>query len=82
VVSLVTGASERGCTTFRFPFEPKMAAARFVGDAGMGKGGGVRVIYFNRLTRGVIYLLLIYAKGVRDTIDPKILKRIQEAING
>lgn len=48
----------------------------------MGKRGGVRVIYFNRLADGVIYLLLIYAKGVRDTIDPKVLKRIQETING
>jgi len=49
---------------------------------GMGKRGGVRVIHYNRLADGVIYLLLIYAKGVRDTIEPKVLKKIQEAING
>ena len=49
---------------------------------GKGKRGGVRVIHYNRLADGVIYLLLIYAKGVRDTIEPKVLKKIQEAING
>jgi hypothetical protein len=49
---------------------------------GKGKRGGVRVIHYNRLADGVIYLLLIYAKGVRDTIEPKMLKKIQEAING
>ena len=48
----------------------------------MGKRGGVRVIHYNRLADGVIYLLLIYAKGARDTIELKVLKKIQEAING
>ena len=32
---------------------------------GTGKSGGVRVIYFNRLESGVIYLMVIYAKAVR-----------------
>jgi hypothetical protein len=50
--------------------------------AGMGKRGGVRVIHYNRLSDGVIYLLLIYSKGVRDSIEPKVLKKIQETING
>ncbi len=49
---------------------------------GMGKRGGVRVIHYNRLADGVIYLLLIYAKGVQDNISPKVLKAIQETING
>lgn len=49
---------------------------------GSGKRGGVRVIYYNRLADGVIYLLLIYAKGVQDTIAPKVLKKIQETIDG
>ncbi len=30
----------------------------------------------------MIYLLLIYAKGVQDTIAPKVLKAIKETING
>jgi hypothetical protein len=29
----------------------------------------------------VIYLLLIYAKGVRDTIPSKVLKQIRETID-
>jgi len=49
---------------------------------GVGKRGGVRVIHYNRLADGVIYLLLIYAKGVQDNISPKVLKTIQETING
>jgi len=40
------------------------------------------VIHYNRLADGVIYLLLIYAKGVQDNISPKVLKTIQETING
>src|ERR1700752_780510 len=36
--------------------------------AGTGKRGGVRVIHYNRLADGAIYLLLIYSKGVRDDI--------------
>ena len=40
--------------------------------AGMGKRGGVRVIYFNRLENGVIWLLVIYAKAVRGNIFPHI----------
>lgn len=48
--------------------------------AGGGKRGGVRVIYYNRLAAGVIYLLLIYAKGVNDDIDAKTLDRIRRTI--
>lgn len=48
--------------------------------AGMGKRSGVRVIYFNRLENGVIYLLVIYAKAVRGDIPAHLLKAIKEAI--
>lgn len=41
-----------------------------------------RVIHYNRLSDGVIYLLLIYSKGVGDSIERKVLKKIQETING
>lgn len=44
---------------------------------GKGKRGGVRVIYFNRLTNGEIWLLLIYDKSARETM-PKTEKRILE----
>jgi hypothetical protein len=42
----------------------------------------VRVIYYNRIADEVIYLLLIYAKGVRDDIDAKMLDRIRRTLNG
>ena len=51
------------------------------GRGNSGKRGGVRVIHYNRLPDGVIYLLLIYAKGVQDTIPPKVLKQIKETID-
>lgn len=48
---------------------------------GMGKRGGVRVIHYNQLADGRIYLLLIYAKGVQDNIAPQVLLKIKEALN-
>jgi len=48
--------------------------------AGLGKQSGVRVIYYNRLESGRIYLLVIYAKAVRGNIPAHLLKAIQETI--
>jgi len=48
---------------------------------GTGKRGGVRVIYFNRLEFGVIYLLVIYAKPVRGSIPAHILRAIKEELD-
>ncbi|HWS11540.1 MAG TPA: hypothetical protein VN279_01985 [Rhodocyclaceae bacterium] len=50
------------------------------GRAGRGKRGGVRVIYFNRLDDGEIWLLLIYGKSVKDNIPPHVLRTIKEEI--
>ncbi|HDZ0852236.1 TPA: type II toxin-antitoxin system RelE/ParE family toxin, partial [Klebsiella pneumoniae] len=36
------------------------------GRPGMGKRGGVRVIYYVRLASGRLYLLLIYPKSAKD----------------
>ena len=47
---------------------------------GIGKQGGVRVIYFTRLLSGEIWLLVIYAKAVRGNIPGHLLKAIREAI--
>jgi hypothetical protein len=47
----------------------------------MDKRGGVRVIHYNRLADGVIYLLLIYSKGVRDDVPAKILAAIRETLD-
>lgn len=48
---------------------------------GMGKRGGARVIYFNRLAQGVIWLLVIYAKAVRGNIPAHVLRAIKEELD-
>jgi len=50
------------------------------GRAGQGKRGGVRVIYYNRLANGEIWLLLIYGKSVKDNIPSHVLRQIKEEI--
>ena len=50
------------------------------GSAGRGKRGGVRVIYFNRLAHGEIWLLLVYEKSVRENIPVHVLRQIKEEI--
>lgn len=47
---------------------------------GAGKRGGVRVIYFNRLVHGEIWLLLIYAKSARDNVPADVLKQLKQEI--
>jgi len=48
--------------------------------AGTGKRGGARVIYFNRLDDGTIWLLTMYTKAVRGSIPAHLLKAIKEAL--
>lgn len=48
--------------------------------AGTGKRGGTRIIYFNRLQKGNICLLMIYAKAVRGNIPAHLLKAIAEEL--
>ena len=48
--------------------------------AGQGKRGGVRVIYYNRLTTGEIWLLVVYAKAARDTLPAHVLNQIREEL--
>ena len=50
--------------------------------AGRGKRGGIRVIYFVRLTQGQIWLLTLYAKNITDTIPAHVLKQIKAEIDG
>jgi len=47
---------------------------------GKGKRSGVRVIYYNMLADGVIWLLVIYGKNVKETIPSHIIKQLKEAI--
>ena len=45
-----------------------------------GKRGGYRVIYYTRLPNNKIYLLTIYAKTQKETIDISALKPIIDAL--
>lgn len=52
--------------------------------SGMGKRGGVRIIYYVRLLNGKIYLLLIYPKNAKDDLsesEKAILKAISQKLN-
>ncbi len=48
---------------------------------GTGKRGGVRVIYYNRLDDGEIWLLLIYSKSADDNIPAHILNTLREELD-
>ncbi len=50
------------------------------GMAGRGKRGGVRVIYFNRLSAGEVWLLVLYAKSAAENIPAHVLRQIKEEI--
>jgi len=49
--------------------------------SGSGKRGGVRVVYFNRLENGEIWLLLIYSKSARDNVPADVLKQLKQEID-
>lgn len=49
---------------------------------GMGKSGGVRVIYYNQLSISLIWLLTIYAKSKQENAPAHIVKALkQELVN-
>ena len=48
--------------------------------AGMGKRGGVRVIYYAQTAQGRLCLLLIYAKSAQDNIPANVLRKIREEL--
>ena len=41
--------------------------------SGKGKGGGVRIIYFNQ-SKGMLYLVAIYKKSVKETMKSKEIR--------
>lgn len=49
--------------------------------SGSGKSGGVRVCYYTRNAAGQIWLLVIYAKSVRDSISGGVLKQLKELLD-
>lgn len=50
--------------------------------AGLGKSGGVRVIYFTRSVEEEIVLLTLYAKSTTDNLTAAKLKEIRRALEG
>lgn len=47
---------------------------------GMGKSGGVRIIYLTRNEAGEVYLLTLYAKAESENISLGTLKEIRRAL--
>ncbi|WP_278540482.1 transcriptional regulator [Oxalobacter formigenes] len=50
--------------------------------SGMGKSGGTRVIYYNMLNDGEIWLLIAYTKSKFDNLPPNVMLKLKELING
>ena len=48
--------------------------------AGLGKSGGVRVVYFMRTAEGEVVLLTLYAKAKIDNLTGAKLKEIRRAL--
>lgn len=48
--------------------------------AGMGKRGGARVIYYNQLDDGRIYLLIVYTKAKFDNLPVAFLNQLREEV--
>src|SRR5271170_5871113 len=43
--------------------------------SGMGKRGGVRVIYFHLTAEEIVLLVMVYAKAAQENVKPKDIKR-------
>ena len=50
-------------------------------QTGSGKSGGIRVVYYNRLENGEIWLLTLYAKSDKSSIPAHELRMIKEVID-
>ncbi len=49
---------------------------------GMGKRGGIRVIYFVRYQPNEFWMLTLYTKAGQDKVPAHILKQLKEAFEG
>lgn len=47
---------------------------------GIGKRGGVRVIYYVRMAAGEIILLIVYAKSEFDSLSTSVLAKLKETL--
>ena len=48
--------------------------------SGRGKSGGYRVIYYAKISHGVIWMLTMYAKNVATIIPAHVLREIRKEI--
>ena len=49
--------------------------------SGRGKRGGARVIYYNVLKSGTVWLLMVYTKAKLDNLPASVLKELKNAIH-
>ena len=49
--------------------------------SGRGKRGGARVIYFNVMKQGTIWLLMVYTKARFDNLPLRLLKELKNEID-
>jgi hypothetical protein len=49
---------------------------------GMGKSGGVRIIYYWAKARNQVYMLTMYIKSEKENIDKKTLAQIAKELEG
>jgi mRNA-degrading endonuclease RelE of RelBE toxin-antitoxin system len=47
---------------------------------GRGKRGGYRVIYYSKISQGVIWMLTMYPKNVAENIPTHVLRQIRKEI--
>jgi mRNA-degrading endonuclease RelE of RelBE toxin-antitoxin system len=50
------------------------------GAPGRGKRGGYRIIYYPKIERGVIWMLTMYPKNVKDDVPAHVLWQIRKEI--
>lgn len=48
---------------------------------GHGRRGGARIVYYNVLEDGEIYLLMVYTKNKFDDLPPDVYKALKETID-
>lgn len=49
--------------------------------SGRGKRGGARVIYYNVLKDGTVWLLMVYTKARIDNLPSRVLRELKNAID-
>jgi hypothetical protein len=48
---------------------------------GIGKRGGVRVVYYNTFEDGQVWLLIVYAKSKFDNLPASLLRQLREELD-